>query len=196
MKKPTIWMPIFIGDHHSETAHLTTRQQGAYFLLLMATWMAGGSLVDDDARFAAITRLSRDEWPEERATLAELFTVADGKWSRARLIEELAHAADNKQKKSSAGSKGAAKRWQTDSPSPSPSPSPSSEAKASGGDLATLVFREGLDWLIRTSGKPDTACRALLGKWRKSLGDEALIAILGRARPYRNPENPLPEVLP
>ena len=72
-------------------------------------------------------------------------------------------------------------RWQNDSSSPSPSPS--SEAKASGDDLAALVFKQGLDWLKRTSGKPETACRALLGKWRKSLGsDEALIAILGRAQ--------------
>src|SRR5471032_2686690 len=156
MKKPTVWMPIFVGDYHCETAHLTTRQHGAYLLLLMAAWMAGGSLVDDDARFAVITRLGRDEWAEDRAALAELFTVADGAWKHERLIEELAFAADNKQKKSSAGSKGAARRWQTDSPSPSPSPS--SEAKASGGDLATRVFSDGLDWLKSTSGKPDTAC--------------------------------------
>ena len=181
MKKPVIWMPIFIGDYHSETSHLTTRQHGAYLLLLMAAWMAGGSLVDDDARFAAITRLSRDAWAEDRAALVELFTVADGKWSHAHLIEELAVAAENKQKKSSAGSKGAARRWQNESPSPSPSPS--SEAKASGDDLAAMVFSQGLDWLKSTSGKPDTACRALLGKWRKTLGsDEALIAILGRAQ--------------
>ena len=181
MKKPTIWMPIFIGDYHCETQHLTTRQHGAYVLLLMAAWMAGGSLADDDARLATLAHLSHDAWAEDRAALAELFTVADGAWKHERLIEELAFAANNKQKKSSAGSKGAAKRWQTDSPSPSPSPS--SEAKASGTDVAAVVFGQGLDWLKQTSGKPDTACRALLGKWRKSLGsDGALIAILGRAQ--------------
>jgi uncharacterized protein YdaU (DUF1376 family) len=185
MKKPVIWMPMFIGDYHSETSHLTTRQHGAYLLLLMAAWMAGGSLVDDDARFAAITHLGADQWAEDRTALAELFTMADGTWSHARLIEELSFAAENKQKKSSAGSKGAAKRWQNDSPSPSPSPS--SEAKASGAnpdaDLASLVFNQGLNWLHRASGKPDGTCRSLLGKWRKSLGsDEALLSILGRAQ--------------
>ena len=186
MKKPVIWMPIFIGDYHSETSHFTARQHGAYLLLLMAAWMAGGSLVDDDARFAAITRLDRDAWAEERATLAELFTVADGKWTHERLIEELAVATENKQKKSSAGSKGAAKRWQNDSPSPSPSPS--SEAKASGADqdvadLASLVFSQGLSWLHGASGKSEGNCRSLLGKWRKSLGgDEVLLMILGRAQ--------------
>ena len=46
-----------------------------------------------------------------------------------------------------------------------------------------MVFSQGLDWLKSTSGKSDPACRALLGKWRKSFGsDEALIAILGRAQ--------------
>jgi len=139
MKKPTIWMPVFIGDHHTETLHFTTRQHGAYILLLMAAWMAGGSLVDDDIRFCMLTRLSPDQWAEDRATLAQLFTVADGKWSHARLIEELAHAADNKQKKSIAGSRSAAKRQQN--ANPSPSPSPSSEAKASGAeDVAAVVF--------------------------------------------------------
>jgi uncharacterized protein YdaU (DUF1376 family) len=182
MKKPTIWMPVFIGDYHSETSHLTTRQHGAYLLLLMAAWMAGGSLVDDDARFAAIARLGADQWAEDRAALAELFTVADGRWSHARLIEELALATENKQKKSRAGSKGAAKRWQNDSPSPSPSPS--SEAKASGAeDVAAVVFNQGLDWLKRTSGKSDGACRSLLGKWCKSLGTpETLLVLLGRAQ--------------
>jgi uncharacterized protein YdaU (DUF1376 family) len=182
MKKPTIWMPVFIGDHHTETLHFTTRQHGAYILLLMAAWMAGGSLVDDDIRFCMLTRLSPDQWAEDRATLAQLFTVADGKWSHARLIEELAHAADNKQKKSIAGSRSAAKRQQN--ANPSPSPSPSSEAKASGAeDVAAVVFSQGLDWLSRTSGRPETACRGLLGKWRQKLGsDETLLVLLGRAQ--------------
>jgi uncharacterized protein YdaU (DUF1376 family) len=182
MKKPTIWMPVFIGDHHTETLHFTTRQHGAYILLLMAAWMAGGSLVDDDIRFCMLTRLSPDQWAEDRATLAQLFTVADGKWSHARLIEELAHAADNKQKKSIAGSRSAAKRQQN--ANPSPSPSPSSEAKASGAeDVAAVVFSQGLDWLSRTSGRPEIACRSLLGKWRQKLGsDETLLVLLGRAQ--------------
>src|SRR5258708_7024961 len=38
-------------------------------------------------------------------------------------------------------------------------------------------------WKARCSLPGNTACRALLGNWRKSLGsDEALIAILGRAQ--------------
>jgi uncharacterized protein YdaU (DUF1376 family) len=178
--KTDIWMPVFIGDHLAETMHLNAAQHGGYFLLLMAAWKAGGSLPDDDTRLATIARMAETEWAQNRSTLAAFFTVADGMWRHESLTDEYERATDNKQKRSVSGSKGAAKRWQTDGPSPSPLPS---EAKASGADIAALVFGQGLDWLCRTSGKPEGNCRALLGKWRKSLGsDEALIAILGRAQ--------------
>jgi hypothetical protein len=61
----------------------------------------------------------------------------------------------------------------------------SSEANASGRappDLATRIFGEGLAWLRKTTGKTDDACRKLLGKWRKSLTDEGVIAAIGRAQ--------------
>ncbi len=179
--KPDIWMPIFIGDHLAETMHLTTRQQGAYLFLQMAAWRAGGCLPDDDTRLATLTRLSPEEWAEDRAALAELFEIADGTWRHAQLIAELEGVENNKRERSKAGRKGAAKRWQKDSPSPSPSPH--SEANASGSDPAAVVFNQGLEWLSRSSAKPPTHCRALLGKWRKELGsDEALISLLGRAQ--------------
>jgi uncharacterized protein YdaU (DUF1376 family) len=183
MRKPDIWMPVFIGDHLAETMDFTARQHGAYLLLQMAAWKAGGTLDDDDARLARMAGLSPDEWREDRPRLAALFEIADGKWRHQRLMAELEGAANNKQKRSKAGGKGAAKRWQKNSPSPSPSPSPHSEANASGSDTAAVVFNQGLEWLQRSSAKPPTHCRALLGKWRKELGsDEALISLLGRAQ--------------
>jgi hypothetical protein len=37
--------------------------------------------------------------------------------------------------------------------------------------------------LQQSTGKTESACRGLLGKWRKALGgDEALMATLGRAQ--------------
>jgi hypothetical protein len=59
----------------------------------------------------------------------------------------------------------------------------SSEAEASDApDVASLIFGRGREWLQRSTGKPESACRSLLGKWRKIAGDEGLIAILGRAQ--------------
>lgn len=64
-----------------------------------------------------------------------------------------------------------------------------SEAKASGApaplDTASIVFGHGREWLQRSTGKSEQHCRQLLGKWRKSAGDEALIAVLGRAEGER-----------
>jgi len=67
--------------------------------------------------------MSAAEWEQNRGTLAEFFIQADGIWRHERLTEEYERAADNKQKRSISGSKGAARRWQNDNPSPSPSPS-------------------------------------------------------------------------
>lgn len=58
----------------------------------------------------------------------------------------------------------------------------SSEAKASDADAASVVFKQGLAWLMKAAGKPEAHCRAQLGKWRKVIGDESLIAALGRGQ--------------
>lgn len=49
-------------------------------------------------------------------------------------------------------------------------------------DITAVVFGAGLKWLAQSTGKPEAACRALLGKWRQQSGDEALIAALGKAQ--------------
>ena len=60
------------------------------------------------------------------------------------------------------------------------------EAKASGAeaptDLSSLIFGQGLMWLQEASRKSRDNCASQLGKWRKQLGDEALITLLGRAQ--------------
>lgn len=61
-----------------------------------------------------------------------------------------------------------------------------SEAKASGADrppdVASIVFGAGLKWLIKSTGKSEEVCRGLIGRWRKELKDEGLIAALGVAQ--------------
>jgi hypothetical protein len=59
----------------------------------------------------------------------------------------------------------------------------SRSAAAPSGDLSAIVFEQGVAWLKTATKKPDGACRALLGKWRKAFGaDEALIAAIGTAQ--------------
>lgn len=50
-------------------------------------------------------------------------------------------------------------------------------------DARTALFHEGLSTISRMSGKPEPACRPLLGKWLKLVGDDAsaLLATIRRA---------------
>jgi hypothetical protein len=50
-------------------------------------------------------------------------------------------------------------------------------------DPALTLFRSGVDWVQSVTGKPNARCRALVGGWRKDLGDDAgLIELLAEAQ--------------
>ncbi|KAF0097837.1 MAG: hypothetical protein FD144_4786 [Rhodospirillaceae bacterium] len=49
-------------------------------------------------------------------------------------------------------------------------------------DLASIVFGQGLQWLMRVSKRRREPCASALGKWRQQLGDEGLIVLLGQAQ--------------
>jgi uncharacterized protein YdaU (DUF1376 family) len=139
--KNDTWMAFYVGDYTANTLHLTTKQHGAYLLLILAAWKAGGSIPNDDARLAAITKMSAREWKAERDVLREFFDVGDKEWCHGRVIKELAEATHITQERSKAGGIGAAKRWeehrkrmanasQTDAPSQSQSPSQKKEEES------------------------------------------------------------------
>jgi uncharacterized protein YdaU (DUF1376 family) len=142
------WMAFYVGDYVKNTLKLTTRQHGAYLLLILACWQDGGSVDGDDETLATITKLSMKDWLRDRPKLAPYFEATAQKWTHRRVVDELLEAARLTRERSSAGQRGAAKRWQrhggamaeplasarqNDAPSPSPLPSPSDspEARAS-----------------------------------------------------------------
>lgn len=137
--KADIWMPLYIGDYLKDTQHLVAETHGAYLLLVMHYWTKRGPLPDDDRYLANVARLSESQWQTHRQTLCEFFAIANGKWTHARIDEEIALATANKEKRSKSGKTGATARWngkrngdrianalptqwQNDGPSPSPSP--------------------------------------------------------------------------
>lgn len=101
-------MPLYVADYLGDTGHLTTTEHGAYLLLLMTMWRAGGSLPNDDLRLARFARCTRLQWDRMRPTLIEFFTVLDASISHKRMTAELTkytYAVERQRVRSSNGGK-------------------------------------------------------------------------------------------
>lgn len=113
-KKHETWMPLYIADYLADTMHLNAEQHGAYMLMLMAAWKAGGELPDDDAQLSTITRTG-DRWQTHvKRIVIAFFTQSDGKLIHNRVSAELIRAKENISKRSAAGKAGATAKWQKD----------------------------------------------------------------------------------
>lgn len=77
MSGPNIWMPLYIGDYLADTAHLTIEQSGAYLHLLMSHWRVG-YVPDDDAKLAAICRVTRTYFVRHIGPAIRPFFTTDG----------------------------------------------------------------------------------------------------------------------
>jgi|GEM_PF-1275101 len=206
MSRHDTWMPLYVGDYLADTLHLTTRQHGAYLLLLMHAWRNEGFIPHNPEELAAVSRMSGKEWAKDGACILRFFdedpSGEGGYFCHQRVMKELAVAEAMTQQRSKAGKASAAKRErerQRDGneiptgdglplpprtkPLPSPSPSPDSEAKASGADappvdMTKLAFDAGVR-VMTASGMTESNARSLVGKWRKAHGDEAVFKVLG-----------------
>ena len=163
----------------------------ATILLWFVAWhqLPAGSLDSDDEWLAKHSGAHAD-WPRIRdAVLAGFVAHDDGRlyhpivtekvleaWGRKR-AKQRAKEADCKRK-----AQAAARPCPRPRAEPPPEAEPAPEPEAAPPDAASVIYKQGLSWLVQASGRPDRPCRALLGKWRAALGDEALIALLGRAQ--------------
>lgn len=130
--KPDAWMPLYIGDWDSGTAHLDCEEDGAYGRLVRHYWK-NGPLPDDDAKLARIVRMDLKRWRRVRPTLAAFFMVADGTWRHKRVDEELVRWAEKRAKaieRAAAGGRAKAAKSTATSTSKSCLKHPTSSAQA------------------------------------------------------------------
>jgi len=84
------YMKLYVADYLADTTHLTTAEHGAYLLLLMALWRAGGKLPNVPLKLARITKSTTEEWEVVGPAVLGFFTVRGGALTHKRVREEIA----------------------------------------------------------------------------------------------------------
>lgn len=106
------WMAFNVADYVANTLHLTTRQHGAYILLICAAWNGKGALPGTDEGLRAIAKLSPREWKDDGPALKAFLTRRGEAWIHERVEFEWNDAQSLIAAKSKAGREGARRRWQ------------------------------------------------------------------------------------
>ena len=101
-------MQLYVSDFVGDTLQLSTEQIGAYMLILMAMWNAGGRLPDDDAKLARVARLSLKRWRTISGDLLTFFERESGEIGHKRLTRELHKAQGKSEARAAAGARGGA----------------------------------------------------------------------------------------
>ena len=182
-----LWTDAYLGDTH----HLSTLEHGAYLLLLMSMWRAGGSLPADDKLLARHCRLTAAQWRRASPQIMPFFTVEDGRIFQGRLTDELAAV---RQKSKSQSSKAKARWLKNNDTGDAAASSEHSQTDASltlthkertlvsddTNDSASPVvgirqalFSRGLKFLTDRS-VPEKQARSVIGKWCGDHGDQAV----------------------
>jgi uncharacterized protein YdaU (DUF1376 family) len=100
------FMQLYVSDFIGDTLQLSTEQIGAYMLLLMAMWNAGGKLPSDDAKLARVVRMSVKKWRSISVDMMGFFERdAETIWHN-RLTKELQKSERKTDLRAAAGAKG------------------------------------------------------------------------------------------
>ena len=104
------FMQFYPTDYLADTAHLTTLEHGAYFLLILNYWQRGGRLPDEDRRLAGIVKMEVPDWLLIRPVMQDFFVVMDGYWHHIRIEKEFSKIRAKAAKAAASGRASAAKR--------------------------------------------------------------------------------------
>ena len=81
-------MQLYVGDYKADTSTLTIEQHGAYLLLLMAMWTAGGALPNDEKKLARSIGATRKQWLRIWSEIRPFFTVVGDDLTQKRVTLE------------------------------------------------------------------------------------------------------------
>ncbi|MGE5566180.1 MAG: YdaU family protein [Parcubacteria group bacterium] len=101
-------MQLYVADYLGDTRHLSTEQHGAYLLLLMAMWRAGGRLPNEAGKLARIVGLTKAKWLRMEADILAFFEPADGEITHGRIEKEMQKYSRISTERSEAGRRGGA----------------------------------------------------------------------------------------
>lgn len=104
------YMKLYIADYHVETTELDVIGHGAYLLLLMAMWRAGGRLSRDEGKLARLAKCTPEQWSSVRDDVMAHFRVSGGLIRHARVLKEIAKYEEAVNGASKAGKASAAKK--------------------------------------------------------------------------------------
>jgi uncharacterized protein YdaU (DUF1376 family) len=177
------FMQLYVADYIGDTLHLTTEQHGAYLLLLMAMWRAGGKLPNEEHKLARIVGLSPARWRRISGDVMAFFDIAEGEVTQARLTKEIEKAKEKSAKRADAGSKGGAAKslkdkeavlanatvlpWHSSEPEPERErtvANATAAAEAPALSAADEIWNEILPDLVALSGRKEGAVRSWIGK--------------------------------
>lgn len=102
------YIPLFVADYESDTAHLSIEEDGAYNRLLRLCWRSPGcSIPDDDAWIMRRMRVDAETYARVvRPIIEEFFVVEKARLFSHRLKQEFERANKTHEKRSAAGKKG------------------------------------------------------------------------------------------
>jgi uncharacterized protein YdaU (DUF1376 family) len=100
------YMQLYVADYLGDTRHLSTEQHGAYLLLLMAMWRAGGRLPNETGKHARIVGLTKAKWLRMEADILAFFDAANGEITHGRIEKEMQKYSKISTERSEAGKRG------------------------------------------------------------------------------------------
>ena len=127
MKLPSL--PLFTDTFTAETVHLSNYKIGVYIRLLCFAWTKNVKPFSTYTAFKICGCIDDECRAEVESVLKEFFKETDDGWAHKRLTKEYVYLQDYYEKRSEAGKKGMAKRWEgvnnkTITPIPIPNPIP------------------------------------------------------------------------